>query len=181
VLTYYLDGRELPFANKDELQKQLPVLRKQFLYANDFAKASLNEIFTSEKLKNARIFTADYLSNAVLINNGNFNFTTKALPIQAQLTTYKAAAIVNANNDALPDLLLAGNFYENNIQIGRYDADYGTVLINKGGGIFTPASISGLAVKGQVRHIKPVKIGGKEAYIIARNNDSTLVTRFTNK
>ena len=30
VLTYYLDGKEIPFATKDELQKQMPVLKKSF-------------------------------------------------------------------------------------------------------------------------------------------------------
>ena len=41
VLTYYLNGKEIPFANKAELEKQMPFLKKKFLYASDFAKASL--------------------------------------------------------------------------------------------------------------------------------------------
>ena len=45
VLTYYLDGRELPFANKDELEKQMPNLKKKYLYAEDFAKAPLKIFF----------------------------------------------------------------------------------------------------------------------------------------
>ena len=181
VLTYYLQGKELPFANKDELQKQLPVLRKRFLYAHDFAKASLEDIFTPEKLQTAAVSTANYLSNAVLINDGKMHFATKALPWQAQLTSYKDAVVMNANNDALPDILLAGNFYENNIQMGRYDADYGTILLNKGNGNFAPQPINGLAIKGQVRHIRSVKLNGKEGFIFARNNDSTVVATFHNK
>ena len=51
VLTYYLDGHEIPFASKDELQKQIPLIKKRFLYAEDFARASLNEIFSENKLK----------------------------------------------------------------------------------------------------------------------------------
>ena len=42
------------------------------------------------------------------------------------------AAIVDAGGDSLPDILLLGNYYDNNIQMGRYDADYGTILLNKG-------------------------------------------------
>ena len=45
VITYYLQGKEMPFASKIQLEKSLPVLKKQFLYAEDFAKASLNDLF----------------------------------------------------------------------------------------------------------------------------------------
>lgn len=178
VLTYYLNGKEIPFANKDELQKQLPVLRKRFLYAEDLAKASLTEIFTVEKLNASQVLTADYFLNSVFINNGSLNFTLQPLPWEAQLTPFKDAVVVNANGDQLPDLLMVGNFYENNIQMGRYDADYGTLLINKGNGNFMSQSINGLNIRGQVRHITPFKTGTKQAFILVRNNDSTKVIAF---
>jgi hypothetical protein len=50
------------------------------------------------------------------------------LPRQAQLTSYRDAIVVDANTDGLPDILLMGNYYDNNIQMGRYDADFGTIL-----------------------------------------------------
>jgi len=181
ILTFYLNGKEIPFATKDELQKQLPNVKKKFLYADDFAQASLDDIFGADKLKNSVVSTADYLANAVLINDGHGNFTTHALPWPAQLTSYKDAVLVNANNDNLPDILLVGNFYENNIQMGRYDADYGTILINKGAGAFEATPINGLAIKGQVRHVMPIQVGKQQAYIFARNNDSTLIAAFEKK
>lgn len=181
ALTYYVNGKELPFVNKDELQKQLPFIKKKFLYAGDFAEASITEIFGSEKLKNAQVLTADYFDNAVLINNGGLNFTTIAMPWQAQLSSYRDAVIVDANNDELPDILMAGNYYDNNIQMGRYDADFGTVMINKGNGKFACENINGLVIKGQVRRIKKINIGKREAFILARNNDSTMVISFSSK
>jgi len=178
VLTYYLDGHEIPFANKDELQKQIPVIKKRFLYAADFAKARLDEIFSEDKLQNAEVLTADYFSNSIMINNGNLNFTTKPMPWLAQLSPLKDGIVVNANNDSLPDILLVGNFYDNNIQMGRNDADFGTILLNKGNGEFTCETINGLQIKGEVRHIKKINIGQEEAYILARNNDSVMVIKF---
>lgn len=178
VLTYYLDGREIPFANKDELQRQIPVLKKRFLYAGDFAKASLEEIFTAEKLKSADRFTADYFSNAFLINDGNFHFTVQAMPWQAQLTPYRDAAVVNANKDSLPDILLGGNFYDNNIQMGRYDADMGTLLVNKGKAAWAAMPVNGAPIKGQVRRIGEIMVKGKKTLVLARNNDNTLVLQF---
>ena len=181
VLTYYLNGRELPFANKAELEKQMPGLKKRYLYAEDFAKASLTDLFSRDKLKESDTLTADYFSNAVLINQGNLSFAVKALPWEAQLSSYRDAVLVNANNDSLPDILLVGNYYANNIQMGRYDADFGTLLINKGHGAFETESINGLAIRGQVRHIGRITIGKKEAFVLARNNDSTMVIQFSDR
>jgi len=178
LLTFYMQGKQIPLATKDELQKKMPNLKKQYLYAADFAKASLQDIFTKEKLDNAEVLSATYFSNAILINEGNLNYTVQPMPWQAQLSSYRDAVITDANGDNLPDILLAGNYYENNTQIGRYDADYGTILLNHGKAQFTAESLNGLQVKGQVRHIKKINIAGKEAYILARNNDSTMVISY---
>ncbi len=178
VLTYHLKGKEIPFANKAELEKQMPFLKKKFLYASDFAKASLDEIFTSSKLGEAKTYTADYFPNAVLINNGKLNFTAHEMPWEAQLSSYRSAVAVDANGDNLPDILLAGNYYENNIEMGRYDADFGTLLINEGRDKFSAESLNGLQIKGQSRHIKKIAIANKEAFVIARNNDSMKVIQF---
>ena len=178
VLTYYVGDKEIPFSTKAELEKQMPGLKKKFLYAEDLAKAPLDKIFEEERLEKASVLKADYLASAVLINNGNMQFETMALPWKAQLGFLKAAVGVNANGDKLPDVLLAGNFYENNIELGRYDADFGTLLINKGSGNFVCSDLNGQAIKGQVRKMKPVNINQKTAIVVARNNDSTLVLRF---
>jgi hypothetical protein len=178
VLTYYLAGKEIPFANKEELLKQIPVLKKKFLYAEDFAKASLNDIFSRGKLKSADILTAGYFSNAILLNDGNLNFTLKELPWQVQLSPYRDAVITDANADGRPDIILAGNFYHSNIQMGEYDADYGSVLINKGNGNFSFENLNGLIINGETRHIRKINIAGKEAFILARNDDSLKVIKY---
>lgn len=182
VLTYFLNGRKLPFATKDELQKQMPVIKKKYFYAADFAKATVEQIFSKEKLESAQVFSADFFSNAVLLNDGKMNFSIKPLPWEAQLTSYRDAVVVNANDDSLPDVLLVGNYYENNIQMGRYDADFGTLLVNKGNGSFICETMNGLSVKGQVRHIRKMILANKtQAYILARNNDSAMVVKFIEK
>ena len=67
VLTYYLNNKEIPFANKDELQKQMPLLKKKYLYAGDFAKASLTGLFGESKLKSSEILTANWFYNTVFL------------------------------------------------------------------------------------------------------------------
>jgi enediyne biosynthesis protein E4 len=178
VLTYYIGGKEIPFAAKQTIERQLPFIKKKFLYAADFAKADLPSLFGADKLKQANKLTANNFSNAILINNGNMQFTISELPFETQLTTYRTAVTVNANNDNLPDIFMMGNYYDNNVEIGRCDADFGTLLINKGKGEFDYQMLNGLAVKGQVRHMQPITINKQTAYILARNNDAPVVFKF---
>ena len=178
LLTYYIGGREIVFVSKDDLQKQLPAIKKKYLYAGDFAKAAVPELFGQDKLKNSQVLTAEYFSNAILVNDGKMNFSLQPLPWLAQLTSYRDAVITNANDDDLPDVLLVGNYYDNNIQMGRYDADFGTMLINQGGGRFKVEGINGLAIKGQVRHVAELKTKDQVTYLFARNSDSIKLIRY---
>ena len=179
VVTYYVGDKEITFASKDELQKQLPVLKKKYMYAEDFAHANLHDLFPLHKIDSAEVLTADYFANALLLNDGKGNFALQQLPWQAQLSQIRDAAIVYANKDSLPDILLGSNYYYNNIVSGRYDADFGTMLINHGNGKLSAENLNGLVIKGEVRHIKPINISGAEAFILAKNNDSAMLLKFT--
>jgi enediyne biosynthesis protein E4 len=175
VVSFFLQGKEIPLASKMDLEKQMPFIKKKYLYASDFSKASIKDIFTSEKINEAAVFTANYFSNAVLINDGKGNFTVKELPWQAQLSCLKDAVAFDANGDNLPDILTGGNFYEQAMDLNRSDADFGTVLINQGRGNFIAQNINGLVIKNQIRHILPIKINNKSSFVIARNSDSLLI------
>jgi hypothetical protein len=169
LLTYHLQNKEIPFATKMDLEKQVPSLKKKFLYAEDFAKATLNDLFGPEKLKQAKQLTANQFSHTLFVNN-NGVFEEKPLPWQTQLNNYKTSFIFNANNDSFPDVLLLGNYFDNHVQIGRQDGDFGTILINKGKGVFEYNTFKGFVDVKQVRKIKPVQINKQTVFILARNN-----------
>jgi hypothetical protein len=140
------------------------------------ARTPLKEIFGADKLNKADLFSADYFSNAVLVNDGKLNFEVLSLPWEAQLTPYKTAAISDINKDNLPDIILGGNYYANNIQLGRDDADFGSVLINKGKGVFKYEELNGIQIKGEIRHLKKIRLAtNRDAFIVAKNNDSLRV------
>jgi hypothetical protein len=71
-----------------------------------------------------------------------------------------------------------GNFYDNNVQMGRYDADYGTVLLNKEKGKFEAVPLNGLAIKGQVRRIRPIQMGKGQSFVLGMNADSLRIIQF---
>ena len=59
--------------------------------------------------------------------------------------------------------------------MGRYDANFGNVLSIGADGGFRVSALGSLLIKGQVRRIRPVRIGGKLCFILARNDDTVIV------
>ncbi len=171
LLTYYLGGKEILFSNKIETQKQFPFMKKKFLLAKDFAKAEINDLV--DNLAEAQVLEANNFQNMYFENDGKGNFIPKPLPFKAQWTPYFAAQMIDANHDKLPDVLLLGNYYDCNVQMGRYDADYGTVLINKGKGQWETQTLN-IPIKGQVKRIAPIQVKGVNYMLVARNNDTLL-------
>ncbi len=86
-----------------------------------FAKASLSDIFSEEKVKSSTTLTANWFYNTIFINDGKDETFKKQspMPMQAQLSPYRTATVVDANGDNLPDILLGGNYYDNNIQMRK--------------------------------------------------------------
>ena len=164
VMTYFVGGKEIPFASKVLLEKSMPFLKKKFLYAEDFAKASIDELLGKEKIKSSLKLKATYFEHAVFINDGKQHFNLMPMPGVAQFSTYRSALQMDEN------IFLAGNYYYNNVEIGRQDADFGKFLsMNKG---VLQASKPTIVIAGQVRKILPIQIGSKKAFILAKNNAS---------
>jgi hypothetical protein len=162
-----------------DLQRQVPSLKKKYLFAKDFAKADLKDIFAKGKLEKAKKYEVNYFSNAILINDGKGKFTVTALPGMAQLSPYYTAQALDANGDNLPDFLLYGNFYNNSVQLGRYDADYGKILVNQGNGKFIAQNATGSITKGEIRRSAVIRLGkkGEKAIVLARNNGKVKVVQ----
>jgi hypothetical protein len=177
VITYFVGGKEICFAVKSDLERQMPQLKKKYLYAEDFAKASLEEIFTKEKLAGARKWTASESRSMLFINNGEQKFTPVPLPWQAQLSPLRSAVATDINQDGFVDLVMAGNFYENNVQLGRSDADFGSILINNGASKFVYQMIPGMTIKGQVRKL----VDENDKIWVIKNSDMSTIISSNNK
>lgn len=178
ILSYYLEGKEIPFANKHELETQLSFLKKKYLLAKDFAKATLPELIGKKNLAAADLFYADHFQNSILINDGNMNFTVQPLPDNLQYSLYNDAVLVDANGDNLMDVFMGGNFYDNNVQMGRLDGDYGSLLINKGNCNFEKAFTPDIKIRSQIRSLKSIKDAkGNQMIVVGCNNDDLRILR----
>ncbi|MEY3413096.1 MAG: hypothetical protein RIQ70_1786, partial [Bacteroidota bacterium] len=174
ILTYYVGDKEVIFADKREIERQLPYVKKKFLMSKDFSTATLEDIFGKEKIKESMVYEANWFENSVLINDGKGNFTLKVLPNKMQFGPYYGAQLVYKNNTN-SNFMFAGNFFDANIQMGIYDADFGGLYsigtdlkVNK-------STFRYLPISGQVRKIRKIRIKGKEAFLLVRNNDKLIV------
>jgi hypothetical protein len=173
ILTRTIDKRDMPVFLKHEMQEEIPSIKKDNLKHKDYAKKSIQELFTNELINKSSVKQFNYSKSCVAINNGNGQFTVQPLPYQAQLSIVNAILCTDINKDGSVDLVLGGNRSGFPPQFGKLDASYGDVLINNGEGGFTGLSSqrSGLLVEGEVRDITMITGAGVNYILFARNDD----------
>ncbi len=173
VLTRSIEGRDMPVFLKQEMQEQLPVLKKQNLRHEQFARKSIQELFSAEMMKGAVVREFNYASSCVAINEGEGKFKVERMATAVQLSSVNAVRLTDINGDGRLDMIVGGNQFGYPPQFGRLDGSYGEVLVNSGNGMFRreEASRTGLKVTGEVRDIAEVK-GGTNRYILVLRNDN---------
>ncbi|AKD02019.1 VCBS repeat-containing protein [Pontibacter korlensis] len=175
---YTENGKAYPMVLKQDLQKQVPSIKKKFIKYADYAGKQIHEILPEAELKAALIKKVDNPNSSVLINKGNMSFALEALPVEVQFSPIHAIETVDYNKDGHLDILLAGNFHDVLPEIGQYDANYGLVLEGKGGGRFEvkKPKESGFFTKGQVRRMRQVTgANGQPYFLLGKNNDKLQV------
>lgn len=172
IICQEVDGKYYPIADKDELIKQLPSLKKQLVYFKDYANKTIQDLFPEEVLEAAEILEVDERRTGIFYNeNGQFNF--KALPSEAQYGPVYAILTDDINQDGMLDLILGGNQYLVKPQFGRYDAMKGLILFGSAKG-FQSNKLEFLNIDGQIRQIKKTRLEGTEKYLFIINNGKML-------
>ncbi len=183
IMTQRIDGRDMPVHLKKELTGQLVKLKKKNLKHSDYATKSIQELFSEEDIKTALQLDATYFKSAVAINNGNGQFEIKALPQEVQFSCVCDIYCADLNGDNQKDLILAGNESGFTPQFSKLDGSFGHVLMNKGGGDFERIENkdAGLFIRGDVKQLAELKIGG-DTYILGLvNNDKSKLYRVNEK
>lgn len=167
-------GKKYPFLGKEDLEKQLPYLKKEYLGYAKMAGRTMEEIF-GKKLEKAKQFSAQTLATQIWRNDGRGRFSPEILPAPLQWAPIHALACTDFNQDGQPDILAGGNYYGVSPYEGRYDALLPVSCFGNGKGGFMvglPFEKALQRIKGQVRAIKPIQLaGGKKALMLAVNND----------
>jgi len=181
IMCYFIKGQSYPLYGKDDLQTQLPFIKKQYTTYESYADQKITDIFSAEQLKDALVLKASILASCYMENKGNNQFQLFPLPREAQYSPVYAVRSGDYNKDGKPDMILAGNFFGTRIKFGEYDANKGLLLTGNGKGDFEVLTDtqSGLHIRGEVRDLTDVRLAsGKDIMIFALNNDSVRLYGF---
>jgi hypothetical protein len=182
LLTYYVEGEETLFANHMEITKQMVKLKKDFLYAKDFAKAKPKDLVGEQAMRNAEKFSINTNAHYLFlnINPSEIEFEALELPQRAQFSTQRVAQTIQVTEDTT-QIFLGGNFWDNAIEAGWYGADYGNILkVARDGNMVIEPFIRG-GITGQVRKAGIIEWNQGISLILTRNNDSALMYRLSER
>ena len=175
VICCYNPDTSYPLHFRDRMLDHMIFLKKKFTRYNQYANATLEDIFTEEQLKAAKVLSANTFAHTMFVNEGGLGFQAQSLPRYAQISVVRAIVPMDVNSDGNMDLILGGNFYATDAQLGRYDASEGAVLIGDGKNqwqVVSPPD-SGFKIPGNVRRVIPVKSADGINILVVRNGDKS--------
>ncbi|WP_340064515.1 VCBS repeat-containing protein [Ascidiimonas aurantiaca] len=181
IITRHTHGKDYPIHMKKELTAQIVSLKKENLKAADYARKSIDKLFSKEMFENSIVKTAVNSQSLVILNDGNLSFTINPLPDRVQLSCICGIACADINEDGHTDLILGGNNFEFKPQFSRLDAGYGSVLLGDENGNFEwqPYQKSGFFIREEIKHIKTFRDkNGKTFLIAAINNNQPRIFSF---
>jgi hypothetical protein len=180
ILTYFKNGQEVLFNTKDELSAQIPELNKKFSTYKAFAGAEIDKVFDEDLLKNAEIKEIFTLKSTFFKNLGDFSFESIALPEDVQYSSINAGIDADFDGDNKTELLVMGNRFNLNTQLGQLDANHGLILKYKDKK-FEVWKNHNLRLNGRVNSAEFMNVNQEKWLILGMNNDSLKIYRRTQK
>lgn len=174
IVTQHENGRDYPLHQKRELTGQLVSLKKQNLKASEYARRSVDELFTSEIFESSIVKQSSISESVIAINEGGGQFSIKELPSRVQLSCVCGITCTDLNNDGNLDLILGGNNFEFKPQFSRLDANFGSVLLGDGelGFEWQQYDKSGFFVRDEIKHLKAFRDKEGRTFMVAAINDN---------
>jgi hypothetical protein len=174
VLGYGENGENYPVNSFDATSRQIPVIRLRYIGYEEFARATLEEIYGEQMLKASLHYRVNTFANYWIENKGKGEFTMHKLPNRAQFSSINDMVEIKYKSNGTA-FIVAGNLYGSEVETPRNDASIGLVLQSNSKGEIrvVPPAESTLLIKGEVKVIRKIKLAsGKEAFLFAINNDS---------
>ena len=167
LIFYTYFGTYVPFASKDKLVQQLPILKKKFLNYTAFSK--VNTIVDLTQREEKSILETKYLyelRSMLYINKGK-SFTPQALPKETQLSTIEDFYIEDDK------ILYTGNYEGFVTELGKSTSNSGGLLLHSNDTLIEKSS---LKLPKDFYGRKIVKLKENNYLILSNNGKSYIVT-----
>lgn len=128
-------GIELPVRSLTSSSAAMPQLRKKFQSHEDFAKASLADVYNLNK-DEADFLEVNFLESAIFWNDGG-SMRIEPLPRMAQTSPGFGIETLDYDCDGDLDILVANNFFGTVPEFGLMAGGMGALLTNDGTGKFS--------------------------------------------
>jgi enediyne biosynthesis protein E4 len=170
VLCYFHGDKSYPLHFRDKLLDQMVFLKKKFKRYHQYANASIEDIFDKSQLKSATKLSSNTFAHHLFLNEKGKSFKPIVLPTQSQFSVINSIFAKDIDGNGIKDLITVGNYYNTDVQSGRYDASIGALtLVDK---MFkmnnVSSTISGINADGDVRRI--LSFNGESKFWIVRND-----------
>jgi hypothetical protein len=171
-----LEGATLfPIRGRSCSTAAMPFLGEKFSTFKSFAAASLQDIYTPERLQDSKKYLVTTLESGVLINDGTGRMQFRPLPRLAQISPGYGVVLTEVDGDGYPDLYLVHNFFGPQPETGRMDGGLSLLLRGSAEGTFTPLwpRQSGLIVPNDAKSlaVTDLNLDGWPDFIVGNNND----------
>jgi len=174
IMGYFIGGKCYPALPRESLNAQIIQFRRTFQRYADYAGVTFDELFNADERAGAYEGQATQLQSCYAENRGNGQFRIRPLPALAQQAPIFGFLVDDFDHDGHLDALATGNFYPNEVNMGRQDASQGLLLRGNGKGNFTPIepARSGFRVLGDSRKSYRIRPGNR---IVTATNGSGLM------
>jgi enediyne biosynthesis protein E4 len=170
IISYPEEGKYYTVASKDELVKQIPILKKDFVRYRDFSGKTVEEVFQTLDIEEAKHLEANQFESVVLVNQEGKSFRSNPLPPEAQFAPIEAILLTDVDQDGHPDLIIGGNNTASAPYYGAYMGSWGNILKGNGQGEINVSKKHTLKIHGDVKEIKKVQVGSQIWLIFAKND-----------
>ena len=176
VLGYYDRDTLFPVRGRQCSSQQIPAIQSKFPTFNEFASATLEEIYGDMQLDEALHYQVSDFSSVILENKGDMRFEYTRLPMMAQMAPVNDALVGDFDGTGSRDILIAGNLFTSEVETPRADAGKGLLLKGNGKSSFKviPTTKSGFVARGDVKKLRKISLGKDREGILIGVNDGPL-------